>query len=253
VLDGRTQSCGQWLSAPVETSDEWRSSGVGIGIQHGLTSVSVTWQQDGVHPQWVCRCKPQWAHANLMKFSKAQCKVLHLSCISPKHEYRLGGEWIERSQENDSDVLADEKLSVTWQCVLTSPESQPHPGLHQKKCNYQGKGSECPPLCSTLIRPHLQRCVQLWGHCLQTWSCWSPELLEEVRRVIRGLEQPTYGAEGAGLVRLGEEVLRRPHCTFPVPKWNQQESWRKTFLQGPVVVGQGITTLNGKKGDLDRC
>jgi len=42
VLDGRTQSCGQWLSAPVETSDEWRSSGVGIGIQHGLTSVSVT-------------------------------------------------------------------------------------------------------------------------------------------------------------------------------------------------------------------
>jgi len=31
-------------------------------------------------------------------------------------------------------------------------------------------------------------------------------------------------AEGAGLVRLGEEVLRRPHCTFPVPKWNQQES-----------------------------
>jgi len=31
-LDGRTQkSCGQWLAVQVETSDEWRSSAVGIG------------------------------------------------------------------------------------------------------------------------------------------------------------------------------------------------------------------------------
>ncbi|GAB0175612.1 hypothetical protein GRJ2_000026400 [Grus japonensis] len=30
-LDGHTQSCGQWLKDQVETSDQWRSSGVGIG------------------------------------------------------------------------------------------------------------------------------------------------------------------------------------------------------------------------------
>ena len=30
-LDGHTQSCGQQLSVEVETSDEWLSSGIGVG------------------------------------------------------------------------------------------------------------------------------------------------------------------------------------------------------------------------------
>ena len=32
----------------------------------------------------------KWAHANLMKFNKAKCKVLHLDCGTLKHRYRLG-------------------------------------------------------------------------------------------------------------------------------------------------------------------
>ncbi|GAB0208316.1 mitochondrial enolase superfamily member 1 [Grus japonensis] len=32
----------------------------------------------------------RWAHANLMKFSKAKCKVLHMGRGNPKNNYRLG-------------------------------------------------------------------------------------------------------------------------------------------------------------------
>ena len=34
----------------------------------------------------------RWACANLMKFNKAQCKVLHMGRANPKHKYRLGDE-----------------------------------------------------------------------------------------------------------------------------------------------------------------
>ncbi|GAB0193257.1 hypothetical protein GRJ2_001791000 [Grus japonensis] len=44
----------------------------------------------------------RWARANRMKFNKAKCKVLHMSQGNPKHNYRLGGEWIESSPEEDS-------------------------------------------------------------------------------------------------------------------------------------------------------
>jgi len=41
----------------------------------------------------------RWAHVNLVKFTKAKCKILHLSQGSPKHKHRLGREWIESSPE----------------------------------------------------------------------------------------------------------------------------------------------------------
>jgi len=63
----------------------------------------------------------RWACANLVKFSKAQCQVPHMSQGNPKHKYRLDREWIENSpEEKDLGVLVDEKLSLTQQCALAA-------------------------------------------------------------------------------------------------------------------------------------
>ncbi|PKU47128.1 rna-directed dna polymerase from mobile element jockey-like [Limosa lapponica baueri] len=50
----------------------------------------------------------RWAHVNIMKFNKAKYKVLHLRWDNPKHVYRLGDKWIERSpEEKDLELLVD--------------------------------------------------------------------------------------------------------------------------------------------------
>ena len=51
----------------------------------------------------------RWTHANIVKFNKAKCKVLHMGRDNPKHGYRLGEELLENSpEENDLEVLVNE-------------------------------------------------------------------------------------------------------------------------------------------------
>jgi len=56
------------------------------------------------------------ARANLMKFNKTKCKVMHLSGGNPKHRYRLGREWLESSpEERDLALSVDERFNMRQQ------------------------------------------------------------------------------------------------------------------------------------------
>ena len=122
----------------------------------------------------------------------SKCTVLHLGHSNSHHQYKLGGVRIEHSPvEKDLELVVDGKLDMSQQCVLAVQKGNSILG-----CNIRILASRLRevilPLYSSLVRPHLECCVQMWNPQYRR----DTDLLECVQRsatkMTQGMQYLTY-------------------------------------------------------------
>ena len=140
-------------------------------------------------------------------------------CGNNYYEYKLGDIRIEHSpDEKNLGILVYGKLDMSQQCALTAQKAICILGCIKRSATSRSR-EVILPLCSALMKPHLEHCIQILS------PQYRRDLLEHDQRrateTIRRSGTPLLRgqAERAGAVQPGEEMAPgRPESDLSVPK-----------------------------------
>ena len=196
----------------------------------------------------------EWAHRNLMRLNKVECKVLHLEQDNPRYVYRLEEKLSESNPaEKDLEAPVDKKLDISQQHTLAVWKTNCILG-----CTKGGVVSRVRDaivtLYSALMRPHLEYCIQVWD----------PQYKKEVELLERVQRRATKMIKGLGLEHLSYKDRLRELGLFSLEKRRLWEDpiaaflyqkgptgkKRRDFLQGQIATGRREMVLNWMTADL---
>ena len=109
----------------------------------------------------------KWSQDWLMLFNLEKCKVVYFGKNNSKCQYMLGGKILEEGkEERDLGVLVSSDLKVTSQCSKVVKTANKVLGMISRRFTLRSK-EIIMLLYKSLVRPHLEYCIQAWRPHLQ--------------------------------------------------------------------------------------
>ena len=119
-----------------------------------------------------------WSQDWLMLFNVEKCHVIHFGSSNMKASYVLNGETLSvATEERDLGIIVSSDLKVAKQCAKSISTANRVLGMISRTITNKSK-QIILNLYKSLVRPHLEYCIQAWRPHLQK----DIDLLERVQR-----------------------------------------------------------------------
>jgi hypothetical protein len=144
----------------------------------------------------------KWSEEWLMLFNADKCGVMHIGHNNRGEEFRIGTAVLKvTKEEKDLGVIVSDDLKVSKQCNKAASSANRMLGMVKR--NFICRDREVIiPLYKSIIRPHLDYCVQ----------AWRPHLRKDILRLEKIQRRTTKMVAGFELLPY-EERLRRLNLT----------------------------------------
>ena len=134
----------------------------------------------------------QWSLDWQMLFNIDKCSVMHVGKHNENHRYQLSGkELTVTTEERDLGVIINSSLKPSRQCVESAKKGNRILGMIKRTIVSRDK-EIIIRLYKTLVRPHLEYCVQAWNPFLKK----DIKILEKVQhratKMVKGCQTMSY-------------------------------------------------------------
>ena len=151
-----------------------------------------------------------WSKEWQMLFNLEKCKVMHIGFNNPRVDYFMDATRIQEvHEEKDLGVIVSDDLKWDKQCVAAVKKANSLLGMIKRNFIDRSKATVLA-LYKSLIRPHLEYCIQVWNPHLAK----DIKLIEGVQRratkLVHGIENCKYDdrLKILGLTRLDKRRIR---------------------------------------------
>ena len=129
-----------------------------------------------------------WSNEWQMLFNIDKCKVMHFGNNNLHAVYTLGGKVLQVvDEEKDLGVIVQDDLKVSKQCAKAVTTANKILGMISRSFSNRS-ANVIVKLYKSLVRPHLEYCIQAWSLYLEKDKKLLERVQRRVTRLVMGLK-----------------------------------------------------------------